>query len=117
MPLEDPRRQKKSPPGFRTRHAPCSMDWKCASSRAKWRTVMQMTTSAHASSKDICSTASTEKFDPASADALHRLHVWVNRDSRTHAAYARSPQEANRLCRVTGGRAMSVTVTNSTEWS
>src|SRR5215472_4787882 len=94
MPIEDPRRQKKSPPGFRTRHAPYSMDSKCASSRAKWRTVLQMTTSAHASSKDICSTVWTEKFESGSAgaDALHRLHVRVNGEN-----FVPFPQEVNEV--------------------
>src|ERR1700751_4573200 len=96
MPIEDPRGQKKTPPGFRPRHAPCSMDSKCASSRAKWRTVLQMTTSAHASSNDISSTASTEKFDSGSpgegADALHGLHVRVN-----GVNFVPFPQEVNEV--------------------
>ena len=40
---------------------------KCASPRAKWRTVLLTTTSAHSSSNDIRSTASTQKFDDGSA--------------------------------------------------
>ena len=59
-----------------------------------------MTTSAHASSKDICSTASTEKFESGSAGAnirararaLDRLHVWVN-----GVNFVPFPQEVNEV--------------------
>ena len=64
------------------------MDSKCASSRAKWRTVLLMTTSAQASSKDICSTGFDSKIrrrkrgrehPGEGADAIHGLRVRVRR--------------------------------------
>ena len=62
MPMDDASRQKSSPPGARTRHMPRSIASKCASSRAKWRTALAMTTSAEPSWKLVASIGSTRKL-------------------------------------------------------
>src|SRR5436853_621650 len=62
MPMLEARRAKKIPPGFSTRHISLTIDIHCASSVAKWRTALLMTTSKPASANDICSTGSMRKL-------------------------------------------------------
>src|ERR1035441_3196557 len=69
MPIEEARRQKRSPPGFRTRQVPRSMARNWSSPRAKWSTALLSTTSANALGKDISSMASTRKLPGGSSGA------------------------------------------------
>src|ERR1035437_7242966 len=71
MPIEEARRQKRSPPGFRTRQVPRSMARNWSSPRAKWSTALLSTTSAKALGKDISSMASTRKLPGGSRGARH----------------------------------------------
>ncbi len=87
MPIEDPRREKKSPPGFRTRHAPCKHGLEV-------RIVARKMEDGFADDHIRARVAEGHVFDGfdsevrlrkrgrehsgEGADAFHRLHVRVN---------------------------------------
>ena len=88
MPIVEASRQKNMPPDARTRHEPASIASNWASSRAKCRTALQMTTDAQRSGNESCSSGSTRKFSAGSAGARRAASA---RTSATASGSASAP--------------------------